>query len=59
MALKIGIKASRATATQTSSQRRRTPQEVLRIAPLTDKSGVDNGGSYPMGMNGTLISTSG
>jgi hypothetical protein len=36
---------------------RRTPQEVLRIVYLTDKSGADSGGFYPKGMNGTLKST--
>ena len=36
---------------------RRTPQEVLRIVYLTDKSGVSSGGFYPKGMNGTLKST--
>lgn len=36
---------------------RRTPQEVLRIVYLTDKSGVDSGGFYPKGMNGSLKST--
>jgi hypothetical protein len=35
----------------------RTPQEVLRIVYLTDKEGVDKGGFYPSGMNGTLKST--
>jgi hypothetical protein len=32
----------------------RTPQQVLRIVYLTDKDGVDGGGFYPKGMNGTL-----
>jgi Putative cyclase len=36
---------------------RRTPQEVLRIVYLTDKSGVSSGGFYPKGMNGSLKST--
>jgi hypothetical protein len=36
---------------------RRTPQEVLHIVYLTDKSGVSKGGFYPNGMNGTLRST--
>ena len=36
---------------------RRTPQEVLRIVYLTDKSGVESGGFYPKGMNGALKST--
>ena len=36
---------------------RRTPKEVLRIVYLTDKAGVDSGGFYPKGMNGTLKST--
>jgi len=36
---------------------RRTPQEVLRIVYLTEKSGVTSGGFYPKGMNGTLKST--
>jgi hypothetical protein len=36
---------------------RRTPQEVLRIVYLTDKAGVNKGGFYPNGMNGTIKST--
>ena len=36
---------------------RRTPQEVLHIVYLTDKSGVSKGGFYPNGMNGALRST--
>lgn len=36
---------------------RRTPQEVLRIVYLTDKSGVNSGGFYPKGMNGLIKST--
>lgn len=35
----------------------RTPQEVLHIVYLTEQSGVDKGGFYPNGMNGTLKST--
>jgi hypothetical protein len=36
---------------------RRTPQEVLHIVYLTDKTGISKGGFYPNGMNGTLKST--
>jgi Ferritin-like domain len=36
---------------------RRTPQEVLRIVYLTGKEGVQGGGFYPKGMNGTLNRT--
>jgi Ferritin-like domain len=36
---------------------RRTPQEVLRIVYLTDKSGASGGGFYPKGMNGIIKST--
>ncbi len=36
---------------------RRTPQEVLRIVYLTEKSGADSGGFYPKGMNGAIKST--
>jgi hypothetical protein len=36
---------------------RRTPQEVLHIVYLTDKSGMSKGGFYPNGMNGALRST--
>jgi len=35
----------------------RTPQQVLNIVYLTDKSGVTSGGFYPNGMNGKLKST--
>jgi hypothetical protein len=35
----------------------RTPQEVLRIVYLTDKDGVDSGGFYPNGMNGSIKTT--
>jgi Ferritin-like domain len=35
----------------------RTPQEVLRIVYLTDKSGVSSGGFYPQGMNGNVKTT--
>ena len=35
----------------------RTPQQVLRIVYLTDKTGVSAGGLFPKGMNGTLRST--
>jgi hypothetical protein len=50
-------KANVVPATPDGMVFRRTPQEVLRIVYLTDKSGVDNGGFYPKGMNGTLKST--
>jgi hypothetical protein len=36
---------------------RRTPQEVLHIVYLTEKSGANSGGFYPNGMNGTLKTT--
>jgi len=35
----------------------RTPQQVLRIVYLADKSGVSSGGLFPNGMNGTLRTT--
>jgi hypothetical protein len=35
----------------------RTPQQVLRIVYLTDRSGVSGGGMFPEGMNGTLRTT--
>ncbi len=35
----------------------RTPQQVLRIVYLTDRSGVSGGGIFPNGMNGTLRTT--
>jgi len=35
----------------------RTPQEVLHIVYLTEKSGASSGGFYPKGMNGTIKST--
>lgn len=35
----------------------RTPQQVLRIVYLTDRSGVSGGGIYPNGMNGKLRTT--
>jgi hypothetical protein len=35
----------------------RTPQQVLRIVYLTDRSGVSSGGIFPQGMNGTLRTT--
>jgi hypothetical protein len=50
-------KANIVPATPDGMVFRRTPQEVLRIVYLTDKSGVDTGGFYPKGMNGTLKST--
>lgn len=50
-------KANLVPATPDGMVFRRTPQEVLRIVYLTDKAGVDNGGFYPKGMNGTLKST--
>src|SRR4051794_29271724 len=36
---------------------RRTPQEVLHIVYLTEKSGASSGGFYPKGMNGAIKST--
>jgi hypothetical protein len=36
---------------------RRTPQEVLRIVYLTERSGAGSGGFYPKGMNGTIKTT--
>jgi hypothetical protein len=35
----------------------RTPQQVLRIVYLTDRSGVSSGGLFPSGMNGALRTT--
>jgi hypothetical protein len=35
----------------------RTPQQVLRIVYLVDKSGVSSGGLFPKGMNGNLKTT--
>lgn len=35
----------------------RTPQQVLRIVYLTDRSGVSGGGMFPDGMNGSLRTT--
>jgi hypothetical protein len=35
----------------------RTPQQVLRIVYLTDRTGVSQGGLFPNGMNGTLRTT--
>jgi hypothetical protein len=35
----------------------RTPQQVLRIVYLTDRSGVSGGGLFPNGMNGNLRTT--
>jgi hypothetical protein len=35
----------------------RTPQQVLRIVYLTDRSGVSGGGIFPNGMNGKLRTT--
>jgi hypothetical protein len=35
----------------------RTPQQVLRIVYLTDRSGVSGGGIFPNGMNGNLRTT--
>jgi hypothetical protein len=35
----------------------RTPQQVLRIVYLTDRSGVTGGGIFPNGMNGNLRTT--
>jgi len=35
----------------------RTPQQVLRIVYLADRSGVSGGGIFPNGMNGTLRTT--
>jgi hypothetical protein len=50
-------KANFVPATPDGMVFRRTPKEVLRIVYLTDKAGVDSGGFYPKGMNGTLKST--
>lgn len=50
-------KANIVPATPDGMVFRRTPQEVLRIVYLTDKAGVNSGGFYPSGMNGTLKST--
>jgi Ferritin-like domain len=36
---------------------RRTPQEVLHIVYLTERSGASSGGFYPNGMNGKLKTT--
>jgi hypothetical protein len=35
----------------------RTPQQVLQIAYLTPEIGVNSGGFYPNGVNGTITST--
>ena len=50
-------KANVVPATPDGMVFRRTPQEVLRIVYITDRAGVDGGGFYPRGMNGTLKST--
>jgi hypothetical protein len=55
--IEVDGKANFVPSTPDAIAFRRTPQEVLRIAYLTDKSGVSSGGFYPNGMNGTIKST--
>jgi hypothetical protein len=55
--IQVGGKANIVPSTPDAIAFRRTPQEVLRIVYLTDRAGVDKGGFYPNGMNGTLKMT--
>lgn len=55
--IRVNGKANLVPKTPDAMVFRRTPQEVLHIVYLTDKSGVSKGGFYPNGMNGTLRST--
>jgi hypothetical protein len=55
--ISVNGKANIVPSTPDAIAFRRTPQEVLHIVYLTDKSGVSKGGFYPNGMNGTLKTT--
>jgi hypothetical protein len=55
--IRVDGKANFVPATPDAIAFRRTPQEVLRIVYVTDKSGASEGGFYPKGMNGALKTT--
>ena len=55
--IRVNGKANFVPSTPDAIAFRRTPQQVLRIVYLTDKTGVSSGGFYPNGMNGTLKTT--
>jgi hypothetical protein len=55
--IRVEGKANFVPSTPDAMAFRRTPQEVLHIVYLTDKSGVSKGGFYPNGMNGAIRST--
>jgi hypothetical protein len=55
--IRVNGKAKFVPSTKDGIAFRRTPQEVLHIVYLTEKSGASSGGFYPNGMNGTLKTT--
>jgi hypothetical protein len=55
--IEVGGKANFVPADDDAKAFSRTPQEVLRIVYLVDKTGVSSGGLFPKGMNGTLKTT--
>jgi len=55
--IRVNGKANFVPSTKDGIAFRRTPQEVLHIVYLTEKSGASSGGFYPNGMNGTLKTT--
>jgi Ferritin-like domain len=55
--IRVNGKANFVPSTKDAIAFRRTPQEVLHIVYLTEKSGASSGGFYPNGMNGTLKTT--
>ncbi len=55
--IEVGGKANIVPADADAKAFKRTPQQVLRIVYLNDKSGVSGGGLFPKRMNGTLRTT--
>lgn len=55
--IRVDGKANFVPSTPDAIAFHRTPQEVLHIVYLTDKTGVNKGGFYPNGMNGDLNTT--
>lgn len=55
--IRVDGKANIVPSTPDAIAFRRTPQEVLHIVYVTEKSGASAGGFYPEGMNGNLKTT--
>jgi hypothetical protein len=51
------VQTANVSSTADGIASRRTPQEILRIVYLTDKTGISKSGFHPRGMNGEISRT--